>query len=111
MHELGVVLALFDTLEQIKSEQGIDDIKKVVLDVGEMSGILPDYLKECWNAARLDSLFEKTELELNLFPAIGKCSCGEEFELMQNSRICPACHRTDYEIIDGRQFDIDKIVV
>ena len=110
MHELGVVIGLFETLRHIKEEQNLIEIKRVVLDVGEMSGILPDYLSECWKAAGLETEFEKTTLSLNRIAAVGKCSCSKEFELIKNSRICPYCHKSDYTVIDGTQFEINHIV-
>lgn len=110
MHELGVVIGLFETLEQIMAEHNLTQITRVVLDVGEMSGILPDYLQECWKAAGLESRFEHTELEQNIITAKAKCTCGCEFELMKNSRKCPACQKSDYTLTDGTQFDINHIV-
>lgn len=109
MHELGVVLGLLDTLEQIAAQQGLQRITAVTLDVGEASGILPDYLLECWKAARLDSPFEKTQLRLNRFPSVGRCVCGTEFALLENSRRCPACGKSDYALVSGRQFDIAQV--
>lgn len=109
MHELGIVLGLFDLLEEIMQEQELKKISTVTLEIGELSGVLPDYLNECWNAARLSGTFEETELEIITIPAVAKCSCGKEYELMKNNRVCPACNKTDYEIKSGRQFEIKQI--
>lgn len=109
MHELGIVVGIFDMLEEIMNEQKLTEISKVNITIGELSGILPDYFKECWNVARLGSAFDKTELVLSPLPAVAKCTCGEEYEMMKNSRICPACHKTDYKIISGKEFSIDSI--
>lgn len=109
MHELSVVLSIFDLLEDIMKEQQLKKISRVDITVGELCGILPDYFEECWRAARLGSTFEETQLVINKKPALAKCVCGEVFEMQKNSRICPICKRTDYEIAGGREFDIEKI--
>lgn len=109
MHELGVVLEIFDLIEEIMREQNLKKVSSVTVEVGELSGILPDYFKECWNAARLGGAFDKTELRLINIPAAALCACGEEYEMTANSRICPKCHKTDYEIIKGREFMVLSI--
>lgn len=109
MHELGVVLEIFDLIEEIMAEQDLKKVSTVTVELGELSGVLPDYFRECWNAARLGGLFEETELKLNIIPARAKCACGEEYEMTKNSRICPRCRKTDYEIISGREFNVLSI--
>lgn len=109
MHELGIVIEIFDVLDEIIEEQKLKKVASVELEIGELCGIIPDYLTECWNVARLDSNFNDTELILDKIPAVAKCTCGEEFEMMKNSRICPACGKSDYTIIAGKEFVIKQI--
>lgn len=109
MHELGVVLEIFDLIEEIMKEQDLKKVSSVTVEVGELSGILPDYLKECWKAARLGGTFDETELKLVYIPATARCACGAEYEMTKNNRICPECHKTDYEVIKGREFMVLSI--
>ena len=109
MHELGVVLEIFDLIEEIMTEQDLKKVSAVTVELGELSGILPDYFKECWNAARLGGAFEKTELKIVNISAVARCTCGKEYEMTKNSRICPHCRKTDYEIIKGREFTVLSI--
>ena len=108
MHELGIVLEIFRLIKEIMEEQDLKEVSSVTVEVGEMSGVLPDYFKECWNVARADE-FSNTSLKLELIPVVAKCSCGCEYELLKNSRICPKCKKTDYEIIAGREFNVKEI--
>lgn len=109
MHELSVVLEVFSLVEEIMTEQDLKSVSSVTIEIGELSGILPDYFKECWNVARIGGVFDNTELNLEFIPAVAKCTCGEEYEMQKNSRICPRCHKTDYEIINGREFMVKQI--
>ena len=109
MHELGVVLKIFELIEEIMKEQELKEVSSVTVEVGELSGILPDYFKECWNVARLGGTFDKTELNLIFIPAAARCACGEEYEMTKNSRTCPRCKKTDYEVIRGREFNVLSI--
>lgn len=38
MHELGIVFALIDTLEDTAAEHNLTSIQKVTVDLGEVSG-------------------------------------------------------------------------
>lgn len=109
MHELGVVLEIFDLVEEIMKEQDLKKVSAITVEVGELSGILPDYFKECWDVAKIGGTFDKTELVLEFIPAAAKCKCGFEYEMQKNNRICPICHKTDYEIIHGREFMVKQI--
>lgn len=109
MHELGVVLEIFELVEEIMKEQKLKKVSSVTVEVGELCGILPDYFSECWKAAGIGSQFEDTKLIVEQIPAVAKCACSTEYEMLKNNRICPNCHKTDYEIIDGRQFTIKQI--
>ena len=58
MHELGVVFHIMDSLEKVATENQVTDITKVVLELGEVSTVLEDYLQSCWKwAIRKRELF------------------------------------------------------
>ncbi|MGN1421022.1 MAG: hydrogenase maturation nickel metallochaperone HypA [Eubacterium sp.] len=109
MHELSLVMEIFDLLDEISEEQGLKKVKSVTLEAGELCGIIPEYMEECWRVAGQDSPYESTELRLIKIPATALCSCGAEYEMTKNSRICPVCHKTDYTVIHGREFNIREI--
>lgn len=109
MHELGIAAEIFDLLEEISAEQNLKEIKSVTLEIGELSGVISSYLKECWSVASIGSPFEKTALKIIEIPAVALCACGKEFEMMKHSRICPDCKKSDYSIIKGREFTVLQI--
>ena len=53
MHELGIVFEIKKQVEKTAAENELrlQDIAKVVVEVGEASSVVPSYLKECWPAA------------------------------------------------------------
>jgi hydrogenase nickel incorporation protein HypA/HybF len=109
MHELGVVLEIFDLIEEIMKDQGLKKVSSVTVEVGELSGILPDFFEECWKVARLGGTFDECELIIEYLPAKARCICGCEYEMQTNHRVCPTCHATDYDVISGRQFMVKQI--
>ena len=49
MHELGVVVHIIKTIEDVAKEENLTKVSKVVLEVGEVSTVLPDLLHSCWD--------------------------------------------------------------
>lgn len=46
MHELGILDAMIHTIEDVVREEGAEEVERIVLDVGELSGVVPRYLEE-----------------------------------------------------------------
>ena len=46
MHELGIIVHIAKTLDQVAAENELKKIGSVTLDIGEVSGIVPEYLTE-----------------------------------------------------------------
>ena len=57
MHELGIVFHIIDSLKEVGEENHLKQIAGVTLEVGEVSGVLEDYLQSCWRWAS-----DRTEL-------------------------------------------------
>ncbi len=108
MHELGIVMEILDITGEIAREQGLKKISSVTVEIGELSGIIGDYLSECWMVAR-EGIFKDAELKTERITAVARCSCSAEFEMIKNNRVCPVCKKSDYEIISGREFTIKEI--
>ena len=56
MHELGIVMEIVRVVEDMSKEQGFDSVDSVVLQIGELSPVVPQYVEECWPAA-IDGTF------------------------------------------------------
>ena len=57
MHELGIIVHISRTLDEVAKENNLTEIGSVTLEIGEVSGIVPDYMTDCWKYYR-----EKSEL-------------------------------------------------
>ncbi|BCJ93901.1 hydrogenase nickel incorporation protein HypA [Anaerocolumna cellulosilytica] len=110
MHELGVINSMVHTIEGIIKEQNLTKVHKLVIEVGELSGIVPRYLEQCFPAATYKTFMEKTELELIIIPGIVKCkSCGRVFNAVYSDLSCPDCKSFDMEILEGNDMIIKQI--
>ena len=72
MHELGVLHQIVKTVNRIASENHIRRIKHIVLEVGELSGFVPQYLKKLYPVA-VDRfpVLRKAELRISMIQGKG----------------------------------------
>ena len=71
MHELGVTFHIMDQVEEVAQESDVERVRKVVLELGEVSTVIESYLQSCWTwAAKKRSLFEKAELIVETLPEL-----------------------------------------
>lgn len=113
MHELGIVFEIVRTVENVVKEQDLPAVDTIVLQVGELCGVIPVYLDECWPAA-IDKkpYFKNTKLKLDVVPGVARCQkCGEVFNVIANEGYCPKCKSFDKDLLSGREFMIKEILV
>ena len=111
MHELGLVSHVIKTIEDLCKDENLSQVYSVTLQVGEVSGILPDYLEDCWKWS-----VEKTEnmkgcsLKFEDLKAVSFCEdCETEYETVKYAKICPNCGSEHTYLIRGNEFIIKEI--
>ena len=90
MHELGIVVHISKTLEELAQENNITDIRRVTLQIGKVSGIVPEYLVDCWKYYKKKvPLIENSTLEYEWIEAITICDeCEKTYDTIQYGREC-----------------------
>ncbi|WP_093315120.1 hydrogenase maturation nickel metallochaperone HypA/HybF [Tindallia californiensis] len=111
MHELGVVIEVVKSVQRVAQEHKITEIDTLVLQIGELSSMIPRYVEACYPAAVEGTLLENTKLEIEVIPANGRCrGCGHLFHLIQHPEKCPGCQSTNWELLRGKEFFIKEIL-
>ncbi len=113
MHELGVTFHIMDHLEKVAKENEVEKIRKVVLELGEVSTVIESYLQNCWTwAAKKRPLFEEAELIVETLPAITYCEdCRKTYPTVEHGKICPHCGSEHTYLLQGSEFNIKEIEV
>lgn len=113
MHELSILVEIVRVVEEQAKQQKIDKVKAIVLQVGELSAVVPLFMQEYFsNVVDGNSLFEDAELEIETVPGIARCSkCAEEFNVVENEGWCPKCGSYDKVLIRGGDLFIKEILV
>ncbi len=111
MHELSIMVHVVEIVEETARENKVEKIDTLVLQIGEMASVVPQFIHACYPAVIEGTLLEDTKLEIEILPANALCkSCGKVYNLPQYGGVCPHCGSQDYEMISGREFNIKEIV-
>lgn len=113
MHELGVMFKVLDTVEGIAAAQGVDRVSAIVLDIGELSSVIPVFIKDYYPLMIEDRpLFEGCRLEIERTEGIAECvKCGEHYNVVENDGHCPCCNAFEKRVLQGTEFIIKEIQV
>lgn len=110
MHELSIVQNIVQTTEEFAEEHQIQQVKKVVLEVGGLTGVIPKYLHMYYPETVKGTRLEDSELIVEEIEAECFCrNCGEVFKPMHTRGVCPKCNRNDYEVLHGNELLIKEI--
>ena len=88
MHELGIVFHTIRTIENVVEEQGLTRVGSVTLELGEVSGAIPQELVSCWDwAVNRTELLRGAPLKIETLPAVTHCEgCGENYPTVRQRK-------------------------
>ena len=106
-----MISAMLKTIEGVMEQNHLTRIEKIVLQVGELSGVVPRYMESCFPAVVRRTRFQDTKLELEIVPGILRCNrCNLEFPGLQHDLNCPSCgNRRDLQRLSGEELMIKEI--
>ena len=111
MHELATIYYVIDTVEKLMVENRLTQVASITLEVGEVSGIIPEYLTDFWQYAREKSEhFKETELKIEKLEAVTYCQdCRKTYSTMKYKKICPYCQSGNTFLVTGNEYNIKEI--
>lgn len=113
MHELGIVFHLMKMVEEVGEENSLTSVSRVTLTLGEVSGVLPDYLQDCWRwaVAKEDAgILRGSELVVEETPAVTLCeACGRTYPTVAHGKTCPHCGSVDTVLVCGNEVELTSI--
>ncbi len=113
MHELGIVFYIIRDVKEAAQEHGVEHVNAVVMNIGEVSTVVPEYLMDCWKwASDKEDLLRGCELRWHILPAVTTCNaCGAEYPTVQHGKTCPHCGSENTVLKCGNEVEIKEIVV
>ena len=111
MHELGIVTHVIRTLEEVAEENNVVKIGSVTLSVGEVSGVVPEQMIDCWNYfKKRHPVLAESQLKIETIPAVTYCEdCTRTYETVRYGKICPHCGSEHTYLLEGNECSIKEI--
>lgn len=111
MHEIGVLFEIVKTVESFAKENQVEEIETLILQIGELSSMVPHYMETLYEGAVEGSVLEGSSLQIEIIKANARCrDCGKVFPLVENKGICTNCSGEHVELLSGKEFYIKEIV-
>ena len=112
MHEMSICQALMDQVERIAGEQGASRVDKIVLSIGPLAGVEPELLSRAYEVARLQTIAENAELEIETGPIVVECrKCGASGEAGVSRLVCPSCGDWQVNLTQGDELLLLRLEV
>jgi hydrogenase nickel incorporation protein HypA/HybF len=121
MHEFAFAMNIFKVAEATAIKNKAKKITEVYLEIGELTLIVPQLLKQSFKIATTGSIAEGAELVIEVTP--GKIKCREcnkisTITLSEESYLtglqlfqCQNCESKNTEIIEGKKANVKNIKI
>ncbi len=121
MHEFAFAYNIFKVAEATAIKYNAKKITEVLLEIGELTLIVPELLKRSFEMATKGSIAEGATLTIKVTP--GKIKCREcskisEVSLTQEAQLtglqlfaCSNCGSNNTEIIEGKKANVKNIKI
>ncbi|MBI4665438.1 MAG: hydrogenase maturation nickel metallochaperone HypA [Nitrospinae bacterium] len=109
---MSVAISVAQIAETHAREKNASRILSVTVEVGELSGVMPDALAFCYEAAVKGSLAEGSQLVIEKIAAKAQCpDCGLSFAPENRIFICPKCEGLSAAMVAGEELAVRQMEI
>ncbi|WP_232664522.1 hydrogenase maturation nickel metallochaperone HypA/HybF [Pseudonocardia sp. TRM90224] len=108
MHELAITGTVVSTITQ---RMGAAKVRRIRLEVGKLSGLVPDAVRFCFEMIAAGTTCEDAELEIDEPTGRAHCrACGADFTTAEVLPLCD-CGSADVAVTGGTDLRIVEVEV
>jgi len=111
MHELSIAQGLCRALENVARDHGAQRICSAVVEVGELSNVVPQLLEEAFAAVcQIEPILEGCRLDVRPIRLTGKCNdCGKETPVKRFVFRCIHCDSENVKPLRGEELTLRDV--
>lgn len=104
MHEVSLMESALEAAVRHAKGQNAKRIHAITLDVGALSGVVPEALEFAFEAVTRGTMADGATLTVNAIPLACHCAaCDLEFEAEDLTAACPACGAWSPDVRRGQE--------
>lgn len=112
MHEMSLCEGVLQALETEAKKQGFNRVKRVILDIGVLSGVEIPALEFAFEVVMRGSLADQAVLEINELEAQAWCMvCADTVAVKARYDACPNCGSYQLQVSSGDEMRIKELEV
>jgi hydrogenase nickel incorporation protein HypA/HybF len=110
MHELAICQSLVDQLDQIAGDYPDKRIAVVHLQIGPLSGVVPELLRDAFPIASAGTAAEDAELQFHQSEIQVHCpGCGRDSLVSSNNLTCSHCGNWQTQLVSGDELMLHQV--
>ena len=110
MHELSICRSLIGQLDLISSQYPERKIAAIYMQVGPLSGVVPELLLDAFPLASIGTIAEDAELNcLESHVRVHCPDCGKDSNAAINNLTCPLCDNWLTQLISGDELILQRV--
>ena len=107
MHELSVCQSLIGQVEQLARQHNASAVDRIVVAIGDLSGVEPQLLQRAFTIARAGTLASVAQLEIQTSNIRVSCqTCGAQSDAKANRLLCAQCGDWRVKVIAGEELTL-----
>ncbi|BCR06577.1 putative hydrogenase nickel incorporation protein HypA [Desulfuromonas versatilis] len=112
MHEVGITQSIVEIAERTARSGGAKRVLSVTVEIGALSGVIPEAVEFCFEACSKGTFLENARLIIERVPGMGRCpNCAGETEIDAYSCECPACGAFGLETLQGKELRVKEMEI
>lgn len=112
MHELSLLVELIEQATALAKVRGARSIDRVRLEVGELSGVVPEALTFAFPIAAQGTIAAGAKLDMAVVPVVACCrACDREFTPTDIVYACPTCGQISDDIRCGTELTFHSMEI
>jgi hydrogenase nickel incorporation protein HypA/HybF len=112
MHEMSLAQSILEIVDDTLSEENHNELKEVVVDIGELVAVVPESLQFCYSTLIEQTAYRGSKLTINILPIEAKCkTCHRQVKVDKFYFICPQCQSQELEVIQGQELNVRYLEV
>ena len=106
MHELAIMESVIETISERAGNQPVSTVR---LEIGRLTGVVPDALRFCFELCAKGTTLEQARLEIAEIPGRAHCArCGVDRDIQSFADLCP-CGGLDLKVIAGQELRLKNL--